>query len=225
MEDDMIGTNWTLGHEIDRATPSLPAMDIAVGASLAAFFEEMEQIGRASGRFDVERRMLGQGATQIDGLNFRLLRDSPHEDLGFQFLAYGEDTGKVEVEVRAQRWRPDPPTRANYIEAARLMVAPLLAAFNRSTGTRLRLRIEAEAVSAFRPTDRTQALLDRFVVCANPSCLHPLDWKRFYAMVLEGRQRIPTGDLRMRLTSEGFTSAAAGKLAEIYDHLWAFKGL
>ncbi|ATQ41698.1 hypothetical protein CSW64_04355 [Caulobacter mirabilis] len=185
----------------------------------------MAEIGRRSGRFDVERRTIGRGTTQIDGANFRLREASPHQDLGFQLLAHGAALGRVTVEVRAQRWRPDPPSRAVYIEAARSLITPLLKEFNRDHGKRIRLRIESERAAAFQMTARTEILLDRFVGCANKSSLHPLDWNRFYELILEGRQEIPFEDLRAQLGDKGFTAAKADQLAELYRHLWAFKRL
>jgi hypothetical protein len=103
------------------------------------------------------------------------------------------------------------------------MVTPLLSAFNRDRGARLRLRVEAEGAGGFRPSDRTVELLQRFIVCANTSSLHPLDWGRFYDLVREGRQQIPAGDLRARLIKGGFSNAKADHLVDVYEHLWTYK--
>jgi hypothetical protein len=203
-------------------THQLPDIDIRTDEPMA-LLDAMARLGRASGRFDVDRRTIGGEASRIDGVNFRLRGEAVHEDLGFQLLARASNPQRVEIEARAHRWRPDPPTRAVYLEAVQSMVTPLLSAFNRAQGARLRLRVEAQGAGGFRPSDRTVELLERFIVCANTSSLHPLDWGRFHDLVREGRQQIPTGDLRARLIKGGFSNAKADHLADVYDHLWTYK--
>jgi hypothetical protein len=66
-------------------------------------------------------------------------------------------------------------------------------------------------------------LLDRFAILANSFSLHPLDWRRFYGLVHEGRQEIPESKMRSLLIQRGFGEEKAMHLAELYAHLWAFK--
>ena len=195
----------------------LPGIDIAVSGDRGVFLSQMADIGRASGRFDVEHHR--------DAVNFRLRRDGPHWALGFQLLAPPDTAGGVAVEMRAQRWNPDPPTNAVYCEAARGLVSPLLTVLNRSQSTRYRLRIERFGSDRFKMSPRNKALLDRFALLANTSSLHPLDWKRFYELVRESRQELPEAELRPLLAARGFSTAKAAELAELYGHLWAFKRL
>jgi hypothetical protein len=64
----------------------LPDIDIRTDEPMA-LLDAIAQLGRASGRFDVDRRTIGGQASRIDGVNFRLRGEVVHEGLGFQLLA------------------------------------------------------------------------------------------------------------------------------------------
>lgn len=201
----------------------LPSIDIAVSVELGQFLERMAGLGGNSDKFQVERHGLSLGDRQTGIVNFRLLAESLHEDHGFQLITYNDLSGRVSVEMRAERWFPDPPTNAVYVEAAQSLVGDLLRQYNRQFGTRYRLRICARQGKAFVMSERTKTLLQRFTNLANTSSLHFYDWQRFYGLVREGRQEIPDYLLRSHLTKAGFSLQRASELAEIYTHLRAFK--
>lgn len=203
----------------------LPAIDIAVSGAPAAFLDGMAELGEASALFDVDRHRDGAAGVGFYGVNFRLKEDGLHRELSFQLLLFPPVGSRVQLEVRARRWNPDPPTRQVYCEAARSLVGPLLRAFNRAHGARYRLRIEPAGAGEFRLSARTASLLDSFSSSANTASLHPLDWGRFYRLVSEGRQELPEAVLRSRLIQAGFSPQAADRLADVYRHLWAFKRL
>lgn len=206
-------------------TDWLPAIDIAIADEPGAFLVEIAELGRSSNRFDVEHHRDALGTFGFDAVNFRLREDGLHRALGFQLLAQPASPKRIMVEVRAQRWNPDPPNPEAYCEAARGLVGPLLTAFNRRHSTRYRLRIGQAGNGRFRMSARTKSLFDRFALLANASSLHPLDWGRFYELVREGRQQIPEAALRGLLRENGFSKVAAESLADLYGHLWAFKRL
>lgn len=203
----------------------LPNIDVAVSVELVEFLERMAQLGEESDKFEVERHCIHPGQRRTDIVNFRLIGKSIHKGHGFQLIACDDRPGRVNVEMRAARWLPDPPTKAVYIEAARGLAGELLRQYNREFGSRYRLRIGARHGKAFAMSERTTTLLERFTILANTSSLHFYDWQRFYALVREGRQEIPDYLLRSHLTKAGFSSQRAVELAEIYIHLWAFKKL
>jgi len=203
----------------------LPGIDIGVRVEATEFLEQMAVLGENSGKFQVERHNILPGKYRTDIVNFRLIGESIHEDHGFQLIAYDDRPGRVNVEMRAARWLPDPPTEAVYIEAAQGLVGELLRQYNREFSSRYRLRIGARHGKAFAMSERTTTLLERFIILTNISSLHFYDWQRFYALVREGRQEIPDYLLRSHLTKAGFSSQRAAELAEIYTHLWAFKKL
>lgn len=201
----------------------LPTIDIAIAGDAKDFLAHMADIGAASSRFRVERHLDRPGRAGLEVVNFRFQGDSPHEGLGFQLISRPDIPGRVMIEVRAERWVPDPPTRDAYCEAARSLASPLLSAYNHSHSTRYRLRIERANRDRIRLSARSAALLDRFALLANKTSLHPFDWRRFYELVSEGRQAIPEQEMRSLLIERGFSPDAAARLAELYSHLWAFK--
>lgn len=182
-------------------------------------------LGERSARFTIEHVVDTLGGRRMDVVNFRLHDDCVHEGHGFQLIVRDETPKRVAVEMRAQRWQPDPPTRAVYEQAARDLLAPSLRDYNRAYGTRHRLRIRSASGKGFRMSDRTRTVLERFTILANKSALHPLDWQRFYVLAREARQQIPGHVLRRELERSRFTPESANKLAELYHHLAEYKRL
>jgi len=203
----------------------LPAIDVAITGDRVAFLDEIADLARASDRFEVERLRDAVGITGYHAINLRLREPSPHQDLVVQFLSPPETPVPIRVELSAHRWSPDPATNTVYVDMAKRLVGPLLSAWNKRHDTRFRMRIERPGRNRFVASERTETLLNRFAVLANTASLHPLDWNRFYLLVREGRQEIPTHVLRARLTAAGFAEAKADDLAELYGHLWEYKRL
>jgi len=203
----------------------LPDIDIAVSVELTEFLERMASLGEKSGKFQVERHSIHPGKFRTDIVNFRLIAESIHEGHGFQLIAQGDRPDRVNVEMRAAQWTPNPLTKAVYIDSARALAGTLLKQYNRKFGARYRLRIGARRSKAFEMSERTTRLLERFTMLANTSSLHFYDWQRFYGLVREGRQEMPDHLLRSYLVEAGFPVQRASELTEIYRHLWAFKKL
>lgn len=204
---------------------ALPAIDIKLSVEPSLFLQRMIAIGRETGQFTTEHVDDRAGGTRLEVANFRLTRESPHEGHGFQLIAREDKADRVHVEMRAQRWSPEPPTCRVYEQSARDLVGALLKRYNRSFGTRHRLRIGARGARPFKLSQRSKTLLDRFATLANTRSLHPFDWRRFYELVREGRQEIPEHLLRAELERAGFAHEKACELAELYAHLWEFKRL
>lgn len=204
---------------------ALPAIDIKVSVEPALFLERMIAIGRETEQFTIEHVDDWAGGMQMAVVDFRLRGKSPHAGHGFQLIAREETPDRIQVEMPAQRWSPEPPTRAVYEQSARELVGGLVRRYNGSFGTRHRLRIGAREARPFRLSPRSETLLDRFVTLANTHSLHPFDWRRFYALVREGRQEIPGHVLRERFERAGFAAETARELAQLYAHLWEFKRL
>jgi hypothetical protein len=112
---------------------------------------------------------------------------------------------------------------AVYCAAARELTGPVLSEYNRANASRYRLRIGKAPRNQPKLTPKTEALLQRFALSANKVSLHPLDWKRFYALVRDGRQQLTEERMRQLLIDSGFAPAKAEHLADVHDHLWALK--
>lgn len=204
---------------------ALPAIDIKPSVEPSLFLQRMIAIGRETGQFTTEHVDDRAGGTRLEVANFRLTRESPHEGHGFQLIAREGKADRVHVEMRAQRWSPEPPTRGAYEQSARDLVGGLLKRYNGSFGTRHRLRIGAGEARPFKLSQRSKTLLDRFATLANTRGLHPFDWRRFYQLAREGRQEIPEHILREELERAGFATEKARELAHLHAHLWEFKRL
>lgn len=200
----------------------LPDIAIEISEPCDRFLDLMAEAARAAGWFNVERHTDALERFGVNGASFQWCGPSAHADLSFQLIGRPDVPLRVEVEVRAQRWNEDPLTAATYVTAARMLVRPLLLALNRMDGGTLRLQVERRRKD-FRLTERSRRLLDRFALLANPRALHPLDWRRFYDLVSQGRQEIPAGVLRTQLRKAGFSREGADELASLYEHLRAFK--
>jgi len=202
----------------------LPGIDIAVRIEPREFLERMADIAEKDERFSVERHYdSALLRNRLDIVNFRYHGSSPHTGVGGQLIARDDIPGRILVEMRAECWAPDPPTRAIYCAAANGLMLPLLKAYNRTYSTRHRFRIQKAVLKGTKLSPRTKILFERFAVLANTASLHPLDWGRFYALVREGRQELPGHELRAMLVARGFSNQKAEHLSEVYGHLWNFK--
>lgn len=203
----------------------LPDIDIAVGKDSRAVIAAMADLAESDSSLIIEQyaEPLGQEGWHI--VNLRSLRPSAHEDVGGQLIVRPDRAGRILVEMRAMRWQPDPPSRDVYIRAARDLFAPLLSAYNKANGQRYRMRIARARKPEGRLSKRTQTLLDRFALLANQRSFHPLDWDRFYRFVKESRRELPMEAVHALLIERGFPGDRADNLAQLYEHLWAYKRL
>jgi hypothetical protein len=211
-----IGTVWR---------EPLPDIDIAVRDDPQAVMAAMADLAEADSSLIVERHAEPLGETGWHIVNLRSLLPGVHEEAGGQLIAQPDRPGRILIEMRALRWRPDPPSRDAYVAAARELIAPLLSAYNKASGQRYRIRIGRARQPMSLLSKRTRTLLDRFAVLANQKSLHPFDWDRFYRFVKESRRPVPLEAVRALLIEHGFSVDRADSLAELYEHLWVFKRL
>lgn len=203
----------------------LPAIQVAVRDDPRSIIEVIASFAEADTSLIVERHGALFGEKNWYIANFRSLRPSPHEEGGGQLIARPDRPGRILVEMRAARWTPDPPTRETYVTAARELFEPFLRAYNREHACSYRLRVAQPCKLGSRVSPKTRALIDRFAILANQTSLHALDWGRFYRIVKESRREAPMEDVRALLIKQGFTSKRANELAELYEHLWAYKNI
>ena len=138
----------------------LPNISINIDVATKVFLDRLENIAFKSGEFDVRRLSYEEGY-QILSLRYRGM--SPHSELFGQILTKPKVTGNVRVEVRATKWRPEPPTYEASVEAAQTIFKPLLQEYNKQYGSRRRLNIQAKADTEFKlsPKARQGVLIER----------------------------------------------------------------
>lgn len=173
----------------------------------------------------VERHDAPLGEKDWYIVNLRSLRPSPHLEGGGQLIARPDRPGRIFVDMRAARWAPHPPTREVYVTAARELFGPFLRAYNQAHACSYRLRIAPPRKLGSHVSPKTRVLIDRFAILANRASLHALDWGRFYRIVKGSRRKAPIEDVRALLIEHGFTRKRADELAELYEHLWAYKNM
>ena len=205
----------------------LPPIHINVTGSLRDFLKKMAEIAEKSGVFSVETKLdILVCISTLDIVKLRLIKSSQHMQLGCLLMIEPEVENKVSVEISAERWNPDdPPNYETYIAEAKALISPLLSAYNREFGTRYRMIIPAKRMLEPKLSPQSVKLFKHFTALANKSCLHPLDWQRFYKFVRDSRMRRPLTDEDMMylLIKEGFSEQYADRIAEVYAHLREFK--
>ena len=204
----------------------LPPIHISVIGQLRHFLNKIGDIAGKSGAFIVEQHYDALGEKGFDVVNLRLTKSPLHKGLGGQLIVQPDSKGTIAVEIRAERWRPDdPPSYETYVEEARKLISPLLSAYNREMHTRHRMIVIEKEKLEPNLSPHSAKLFKRFATLANKSSLHPLDWRRFYEFVrnIRTRTQLAEEDMARLLIKEGFSEKYAGRIAEIYGHLWAFK--
>lgn len=200
----------------------LPNIDIAIKTDGNGFLERISEIAERSRCCAVERHYNAMGNTGFHIVNFRPLNPLAETNVGGQLIVHSNQPHRVAIEMRASCWLPDPPTRASYSAAARMIFFPLLQEYNQLYGTCYRIRI-AKPPRPFRLGPEAAELLSNFCVSANTRGLHPLDWQRSYDSVSHSRIVVPASTMRQLLVQAGFSATEAERLADIYVHLAAFK--
>lgn len=204
---------------------ALPDIDIAVQSDPRPVIDAIASFAERDVSLIVERHDVSFAGTDWYFVNIRSLRSSPHEKCGGQLIARSDRPGRIVIEMRAARWHPDPPTREAYVSAARELFRPLLRVYNRAHACSYRLRIARPPKLGIHVSPTTRMLIDQFAILANQTSLHTLDWNRFYRIVKESRREAPAGNVRALLIEHGFGLERATELAELYEHLWAYKNL
>lgn len=202
---------------------ALPDIDISVHDDARLVVDVIASLAGVDTSLIVERHYELFGEKNWYIVNLRSLRPSPHEEGGGQLIARPDRPGRIQVEMRAALWCPDPPTREVYVTAARELFGPFLRTYNQMHARSYRLRVARPRKLGSSVSPKTRVLIERFAILANQNSLHALDWGRFYRIVKESRREAAMEDVRALLIEHGFTPKRAGELAEIYEHLWAYK--
>lgn len=204
----------------------LPPIHINVTGSLRSFLKKIAEIAEKSGVFAVETELDALDESAFDIVKLLLIKSSQHTGLGGLLIVQPEAKNTVSVEISAERWNPDDlPTYETYVAEAKALIGPLLSVYNREVGTRYRMIIPAKRMLEPKLPHQSAKLFKHFTALANKSCLHPLDWQRFYKFIRDSRIRRPLADkdIAYLLFKEGFSEEYANHITEVYRHLWEFK--
>lgn len=200
----------------------LPPITIKPDTAPRDFIGRLHGLLQGSGKFDrdLHEDFLGEKGHLI--LEIIPLWESEHEDLYGQVICDPEYSGEsVSIEIRARRWNPDPPNYDAYAHAAKQIFIPILKEYNKAYSTRLRMNIKSKESLEPKLSPKLKAAFHSFVVAANKSSLHPLDWRRFYSFVHVAhayRSKLDDIQLSRILVKSGFTDDCAREIASVYQH-------
>ena len=199
----------------------LPDISIKVAVGPREFFDRLEQVAKRFDKMRIKRISDVAGYENWESLNLEPRYSSLHKKLCGTIIFNPESESRVFIEMSAKRWHPDPPSYDTYVESARILIAPLIDAYNNEYHSRCQLHIQAKTMKEPVLPAETNKRLMSFIVCANKSALHPYDWARFYKLISfchSHRVKLSEGRLRHILIKEGFDSEKAAYLADIYCH-------
>ena len=199
----------------------LPDISIKIDSSPHVFIQRLEKIAKLFDNFKIKKRFNVPGFEGWENLIVDPRSSGSHEKLSGMVYSEPDSNDRVSIEVIAGRWNPDPPTYETYVAAARNIFEPLVKAYNKQYLTRLRLSIQAKSSKNFVLPPETSKRLKSFIVLANTSALHPLDWNRFYEFIAfchAHHVKLSESQLRRLLVEGGFTEEKAEYLADIYSH-------
>jgi hypothetical protein len=198
----------------------LPDIQIRIGENPHSFLEQMRKVALQAKKFDVElhNNFSGQG---LDILNISPQLSNSHVGLLGQFINNPNKPSIMLVEVRAERWLPEPPTYKTYVEAANEVIKPLLQSYNLTFGTKYRLTIESQKSLEPKLPPRANQRFKEFVTLANKQILHPYDWERFYYFIYACSSRnvkVIQEDVEELLLSSGFSEQNSEEIANVFWH-------
>ena len=198
----------------------LPRISINIKTSHGNVVSQLYFIANDNQDFNAELHT-DVGGKDCDILSLHPNFSTPHEGLLASLIFTPDSITRLDVEIAAKSWSPDPPTYDSYVEAANQLLKPLLSLYNKKFGRRIRLTIQSKESLQPRLPPRALKAFNLFTLAANKRALHPLDWKRFYTFIYFCSLRninVTRDDVKRLLLSSGFDSDYSDRLAEIYDH-------
>jgi hypothetical protein len=191
-----------------------------VDISPSEFLDRLQKIASNNKSLQIEfhRDFPRQG---YDTLEVGCWTHAMHTGLVGQFVIDPQKRGIVTVEIRADRWNPEPPTYEIYVAAAKETIAALLAAYNILFNSKYRLLIQTEEDLKPKLPPRAKVRFNEFVVMANKQILHPFDWERFYYFIYacsSKNMKITQEDVKELLVQRDFSDEVAEELANIFGH-------
>jgi hypothetical protein len=200
----------------------LPGITCKVDVPARTFLSRMEKIALQTKAFKVELHENIPGYEGFQSLAIEPKAKPVHKDLAGQMIVDPDLPERVvKVEISASRWNPDPPTYEAYAQAARGLFYPLLREYNKQHKDKVFMRLQTRAQLEPKLPTEAQKVFSKFVVCANKSRLHPLDWGRFYDFVwhCHGHNvKLAEQDVQRLLVAAGFTEKKASHIADVFEH-------
>ena len=198
----------------------LPLISIKIDTSSSEFLNRMEHVAMQTGQYLVDLQQ-EVGVEQASTLIIKPMLVTQHRDLEGSLSARPTLKARVEVEVHAARWHPDPPTYQVYTVAARELFMPLLHGYNQQYHSNRKLNIQSQEATEPHLPEVAQTLFEDFERRAYKSSLHEGDWHRFYRFIRHCSAyniRLNRDDIHRLLVFTGFSMERAAEIADVYEH-------
>ncbi len=202
----------------------LPQISIKIDTSPDEFLRRIEELARQIGEYMVESEHEPAGSGKLGILRLKPILLTQHRELVVSLSVEQKSPDRVNVEVQAARWHPDPPTYRAYVTAARDIIKPLLHQYNLKHHTARKLQVQSREATEPHLPDMAGRLFDRFINLAHKSALRSRDWQRFYHFIWHcavHNVHINREDVHRLLVNAGFTIEYSANLADIFEHGWA----
>lgn len=198
----------------------LPSMHIVTDGNAQEFLERIQSLILETNNFQIEfhKDFLGTG---FDILDLTPQFTTSHLGLFGQLIIEPQKEGVIVVEMKAERWNPEPPTYKTYVDSAKEIIAPLLKSYNSVFKTQHKLSIQSVKNLKPKLPPRASLRFYEFITMANKQMLHPLDWKRFYYFIYAcSPKNVKTSqdDVMELLLLSGFSDDDSNHLASIFGH-------
>jgi hypothetical protein len=199
----------------------LPRMSIKIEADQDEFLRRIETLAKQIGEYIIEMDSNVVDANRVTALKIKPILVTHHRELVGWIIPTPDMADRVDLEVRAARWHPDPPTYDAYVTAAREIFQPLVHQYNQKYQTNRKIRIQSKAATEPRLPVMASQLFDQFADRAHKSALRNRDWERFYHFTWHCTARnvhLSRDDVHRLLVAAGFTIEYAANLADIFEH-------
>lgn len=199
----------------------LPRITIKIDTTPEEFLRRIETLAKEIGEYLAEAEWDVVDATKVAALKIRPILVTQHRELVGWIIPIPDLESRVNLEVRAARWHPDPPTYKVYVEAARSIFKPLMRHYNSKYGTSRKLQIQSRVATEPRLPLMSSQVFDQFVEPANKSALRNRDWQRFYHFIWHCTAHnviVSRDDVHRLLMHAGFSIEHAADLADIFEH-------
>ncbi|MDH5651298.1 MAG: hypothetical protein OEZ39_05440 [Gammaproteobacteria bacterium] len=138
-----------------------------------------------------------------------------------QLISKKKDAGRIEIEIRAQRWANDFPSQEEYAQYADNIFKPALNIYNRKNGTKCRLTIHKIRKKQIVLPPGAEKHFKLFTMYPESGIAHPLERCRFHAFIKHCHRhgvKLNKYEFKMLLLKKGFNEKEAEKLSGIYVH-------
>ena len=147
--------------------------------------------------------------------------ETEHYDLYGKIINHKKiDRENIRIAITA-RWEPHCQTYDTYVTVAKQIFDPILANYNKTYNTRLKLNIKSKESLEPKLSPNVAPVFTEFITFANKEGLTLSDWKSFYSFIRiahSSRIKLNEEGLYRLLIKHGFEKECAQEIASIYYH-------